>query len=401
MLSGMRVLSFTHFLQGPAATQYLADMGADIIKVEPPKGAFERHWAGADTVRVGGVSAFFLCGNRNARSLAIDLKHPGAKDVIYRLVEGSDAVVQNFRPGVLDRLGFGYDDIRKVKPDIIYASASGYGVDGPYKDRPGQDLLAQAMSGLVAASGQYDRCPTPTGVAAADQHGGALLALGILGAYVRKLKTGQGCRVDTSLLGAAMDLQNESLVLYYASRSNHNAMRRDPHLATWYIEAPYGIYRAKDAFFALSLNDPNKIANALDSDDLRALDGINCYKQRDRYAAIVAEVVAERTLADLSAAFDKAGIWYGRVENYDDLRVNPQVVHNHSFIDVTVNGEPATLVAHPVTYDGKLPEYRGFAWAPGQDTGTVLKDAGFGDAEIKNLLAQGVVASPEFEKAEV
>lgn len=393
LLSGVKVLDFTHYLQGPACSQYLADMSADVIKIEPPNGAFERHWGGANTIRVGGLSAFFMAGNRNKRSLAIDLKHPDAKEVIFRLVKQADVVVQNFRPGVFERLGFGFDALRKVRPEIIYASASGYGPDGPYKNLPGQDLLAQAMSGLVAASGNYKENPVPAGVSLVDQHGGTLLALGILGAYIRRLRTGQGCRVDTSLLASGMDLQSESLALYFAGRHDRRVMERDGHLACWHIEAPYGIYQSKDSFLALSLNDPEKLAEALDSEELRSLKGVNCYEQRDLYASTVAKIVAARTFAELSEAFDKAGVWYGRVQDYDDLRNNPQVRHNRALIDVSVNGESTTLVAHPITYDGEVGRDFGFARMPGQNTVDVLEEAGFSSGEVHSLLAQEVVFS--------
>ena len=137
MLVDMRVLSFCHYLQGPACTQYLADMGADVIKVEPPGGAFERHWSGGESY-VDGVSAFLMCANRNKRSLAIDLKKPAAKDIMDRLVDWADVVVENFRPGVMERLGLGYEALRRRKPEIVYASATGLGAAGPMKDRPGR-----------------------------------------------------------------------------------------------------------------------------------------------------------------------------------------------------------------------------------------------------------------------
>src|SRR6266850_1019164 len=148
LLAGVRIVAFTQFLLGPAACQYLADMGADVIKVEPPgRGAWERSWAGADTF-IGGVSAFFMMANRNLRSVTLNLKSKRGVDVARRLVETADVFVENYRPGVMDRLGIGYEDIRKINPRIIYASGSGYGSEGPYRQLPGQDLLLQAISGL-------------------------------------------------------------------------------------------------------------------------------------------------------------------------------------------------------------------------------------------------------------
>ena len=170
LLRGVRILSFTQFLLGPAGVQYLADMGADVIKIEAPGGRlYERIWSGCDLF-LNGVSAFFLCANRNQRSVTLDLKAPEGRAVARRLVAGADVLVQNFRPGVAARLGLDYDELAALNPRLIYVSASGYGEASPYRDRPGQDLLIQGMSGLASISGGADAPPTPTGSPIVDQH---------------------------------------------------------------------------------------------------------------------------------------------------------------------------------------------------------------------------------------
>src|SRR2546421_6484075 len=158
LLKGVRVLSFNHFLMGPVAAQFLADLGADVIAVEPPDGAFQRKWGGADK-RVDGQSMLLLTGNRNKRSLTLDLKKPEAIEIARKLIATSDVMSENFRPGVLDKLGLGYEEAKKINPQIIYAAASGYGPDGPYVNRPGQDLLVQAMSGLATITGSREQGP--------------------------------------------------------------------------------------------------------------------------------------------------------------------------------------------------------------------------------------------------
>jgi crotonobetainyl-CoA:carnitine CoA-transferase CaiB-like acyl-CoA transferase len=382
----MKIVSFCHYLQGPAAMQYLSAMGANVIKIEPPKGAFERHWSGADGVTAGGVSAMFLCANRNARSLALDLKKPEAREVVFRLIEASHVLAENFRPGTLDRLGLGYDGVRARKPDIIYASATGYGASGPYANRPGQDLLIQAMSGLAAATGNAESGPLPVGCAAADQHGAALFALGIAGAYARWLRSGEGTRVEGTLLGAGVDLQTESLAYYYASGLDRDVLRHNPHAGSWFHEAPYGTYRIADGDVVLSMNDLQKLAAALDCAELRRFAGHNAYHERDAISAVIAGALEHRRFADIAATFDAAGIWYGRIEDFDDLLDNPQVQHNETFRDVAVNGETIKLLNHPLRYDGKTPDACAFALRPGADTRDVLAKAGFGEAEIRELL---------------
>lgn len=389
LLDGLGILSFCHFLQGPAAMQYLADMGADVIKIEPPNGAFERHWAGAGSAKVGGVSAFFLCANRNVRSLALDLKHPEAKDVVLRLLDQRQVLAENFRPGTLDRMGLGYAAVRTRKPDIIYASASGFGATGPMSTRPGQDLLIQAMSGLMLATGDGRR-PTPVGCAATDQHGAALFALGILGAYARWQRTGEGTRVEATLFGAAVDLQTEPLVTYHASHMGRAAFERDEHLADWFHEAPYGVYAIHGGHIALSMNDIGKLADALGSAALRALRDSDAYHDRDAIARCVADAVRGRSFAELSEQLDRKAIWYGRVDGYEELFANPQAEHNQVFQDVTVNGMTARLVTHPLRYDGVGPNCPSFSLQPGADTRSLLAQSGFSTAEINDLLRNGV-----------
>ena len=213
LLSGTRVVSFNHFLLGPMGIQMLGDLGADVVAVESTDGAWQRHWAGGD-IWQDGQSVLYLCANRNKRSVAIDLKSARGQELALRLVDGADVVAENFRPGVMDKFGLGYESLKARKPGLVYASASGYGPDGPYVDRPGQDLLAQALFGMMAITGQASTGPRPAGVSVVDHHGAALFAMGILAAIVRRQRTGQGCRVDASLMQSALDLQAEPLVAW-------------------------------------------------------------------------------------------------------------------------------------------------------------------------------------------
>jgi crotonobetainyl-CoA:carnitine CoA-transferase CaiB-like acyl-CoA transferase len=392
VLEGMRIVSFCHYLQGPAGAQYLADMGADVIKVEPPDGAFERHWAGAKAF-IDGLSAFYLAANRNKRSIAVDLKHPDGKAVISRLLERADVLMENFRPGTIERLGLGYDEVKAIRPDIVYASATGFGSSGPMAGRPGQDLLIQAYCGLIASTGHLHERPVPIGFAAADQHGGALLAMGILGAYVKKLRTGRGTRVEASLLNAGLDLQTEPLTLYFSGRSDREKFRRNRNLATWFHEAPYGVYRCADCWLALSLNDPQKLAQALDSAPLAAIAHLDRHDERDRYAEVLEGELKDRRFADLAAGFDAQAIWYQRVHEYDDLRDDPQIRHNQVFREVPVPGGIATLVNHPNRYDGEVPPLRRLAIAIGEDTREVLGEIGYAPAEIDDLVARSAIVA--------
>jgi crotonobetainyl-CoA:carnitine CoA-transferase CaiB-like acyl-CoA transferase len=391
-LRGIKIVSLCHYLQGPAAVQYLADMGAEVVKVEPRDGAFERHWSGAN-VFIDGLSGFYLSVNKNSRSIALDLKSPEGREVLLKLVTKSDVIVDNFRSGVMDRLGLSEAALRAANPTLIIASATGFGSSGPLRDKPGQDLLVQARTGLVAATGHLSTHPSAVGCAPVDQHGAALLAMGILGAYIRKLQTGEGTRVESSLFNAGIDLQQEALTNYYSGGFESDMLDRSHHLGTWFHAAPYGIYKLADGkFVAISNVDPMVFAKSLESAELRSLATLDRHAERDRYAALTAKVLSTRTYAEVSAAFDRHAIWYAPVQTYDDLLEDPQAINNNVFSRLKVKDSTATFVNHPLTYDGVKPALRFIARSCGAHSEEVLRELGYSATEINALDQKNVVA---------
>src|ERR671930_403237 len=267
LLQGIRVISFNHFLLGPMGIQALADLGADVIAVETPEGAWQRHWSSGD-IWHDGQGMVHMCTNRNKRSVALDLKAPKGREIALKLIDTADVVAENFRPGVMEKLGFGCEPLFRRKPSLIYASASGYGPDGPYAQRPGQDLLAQALFGLMAITGQPATGPRPVGVSAVDHHGAALFAMGILAALLRRERTGKGCRVDASLMQAALDLQAESLVAWLNATPRPASVSAHRHVAGWYYPAPYGVYATRNGHIAVSLCPLQRLAEAIEEPQL-------------------------------------------------------------------------------------------------------------------------------------
>lgn len=342
LLRGLKVVSFRHFLQRPAGAQYLADMGADVIKVEPILGPYERHWFGAD-VFIEDVSGFYLCANRNKRSIGIDLKSPHGKEVAAKLIANADVVMENFRLGVFSRLGFTDEELRRLNPKLVYASASGFGSSSPMAQQPGQDLLMQAASGMISATGTLSKGNVPAGATIVDQHGGALLAMRILGALLRKEREGKDTRVEASLINSAIDLQGESLVNYFAGGKTHEVFERETNLATWLHAAPYGVYKAKDGQVVISLCSDEALAEALESEELRELIGADRYKERDRVAKAVGTATAQYTIAELITRFERLSIWHSPVNSYDDLLEHPQLQHMNVFREITVRGHPVRL----------------------------------------------------------
>jgi crotonobetainyl-CoA:carnitine CoA-transferase CaiB-like acyl-CoA transferase len=394
LLKGIRVVSFNHFLMGPVGVQFLADLGADVIAIEPPDGAFQRKWGGADNKSVDGQTMLLLAGNRNKRSLTLDLKKAEAVAVARKLIATADVLAENYRPGVLDKLGLGFAEVQKIKPDIIYAAASGYGADGPYVNRPGQDLLVQALSGLATITGTREHGPRAVGVSAIDHHGAALFAAGILAALVRKERTGQGGRVDVSLLSAAIDLQMETFTCYL-NGERPEEVRQTSAIAGWVYGAPYGIYATRDGHIAISLGSLDTLGDALDIPAEQRIPDGDAYTRRDEAADVIAARVAELTTAECINRFEARGIWHAAVNDYPDVVADPQVTHNKSFQTVTgATGTPVTLVSHPVRYDGEVPEVRLPPQKLGAQSDEILRELGYDAAEVRGLHAKGAVGVP-------
>lgn len=388
MLEGIRVLSFTHFLQGPSATQTLADLGAEVIKVEPPQGAFERSWSGPDAY-LGDTSVFFLLGNRNVRSIRADLKDPKWRETIRELVTRADVLIESFRPGAMARLGLGWDELHALNPRLVYCSLSGYGPDGPYRDRPGQDVLLQSLSGLAAATGAGDQPPTPTGASIVDQHGATLGALGILAALHGRERTGVGTLVESNLLNAALDLQIEPLSYHL----NGFAGQRSPSgVSSGYYKAPYGVFPTADRHVTLSLNSLATLTELFGDPWFVAVGEEHSYERRDEVNRRVAVHLAGRPLAEWEARFAEHRVWYAPVHDYADVEIDPQVLHNESIIEFEhPQAGRVRTIGHPVTYDGVRPGVRTLPPALGADTHAVLAELGI-DGETIDALTGEVAA---------
>jgi crotonobetainyl-CoA:carnitine CoA-transferase CaiB-like acyl-CoA transferase len=390
-LKGIRVVSFNHFLMGPVGIQFLADLGAEVIAIEPIEGAFQRKWGGANR-RIDGQTMLQLTGNRNKRSFALSLKSSEGIAIARKLVAQADVVAENYRPGVMAKLGLGYDDIRTFNPGVIYAAASGFGASGPYVDRPGQDLIVQAMSGLAMITGTQKDGPRAIGVSAVDHHGAALFAAGILAALVRRERTGEGGRVDVNLLNAAIDLQMESLVCFL-NGDGRDDVRHVGRLSGWYYGAPYGVYATRDNFIAISLGSLDLLSDALQIPPQERVPEAEAYERREEAAAGIARALKARSTDEWCSVFNERGIWHSAVNDYSKLAADPQVIHNENFVTVPgATGAPVTLVNHPVRYDGRAPEVRLPPQTLGAQSADILAELGYDDQAIATLFESGVVA---------
>lgn len=376
-LAGLVVLDFSQFLSGPLASLKLADLGARVIKVERPgTGDLCRHLYLSDT-DIDGDNSLFHAINRNKESLTADLRDNDDRAMLRRLIARADVMIQNFRPGVIERQGFGYDDVRTINPSIVYGSISGYGEDGPWRDLPGQDLLAQARSGLLWLTGSRDDPPMPMGLAVADMLAGNALSQGILAALVGRGLHGRGAHVQTSLFEAMVDFQFEVLTTHL------NDGRRVPQRsavngAHTYLGAPYGIYRTADGYLALAMTPSlERLAELLGIAGLERHydDAAALMQHRDEIKQVIAEKVATRPTTDWLSVLQPADIWCSEVLDWPQMLAT-EAFRNLDFHQVIRRngGRELNALRGPIRIDGQTLKNSRAAPALGADRDAILKD---------------------------
>ncbi|MEV0345178.1 CoA transferase [Nonomuraea sp. NPDC050680] len=387
VLDGYRVVDLSIAMAGPLAAMRLGDLGADVIKVEPVTGEWQRH-APAGGATGNQVNASFLSLNRNKRSLAVNLKSDEGRDIVHRLAATADVFLQNYRPGVAERLGMDHDTISGLNPRVVYVSMSGYGESGPYVTRPGQDLLLQAMSGAMLSTGRDGDPPAPAGTYAIDAITAYSAFEGALAALLHRERTGEGQRVSVNMLDAAIAVQMQELSVFTVGGVPQRR-GREPHGHT-YIRAPYGVFATKDGYLALGMPRLDGLAVALDLPELADMDG---HTQRDEITSTVARRLPERTTAEWLDICARHDLWAGPVYGYAELVADPQVRHNGSFVTydhrtegtVTTPGFPYGLSAAP-------PQVRRGAPLVGEHTAEILGELGYPPEHAAELVEKGVLA---------
>jgi crotonobetainyl-CoA:carnitine CoA-transferase CaiB-like acyl-CoA transferase len=339
-LSHLRVLDFTALVQGPLATQILGDLGADVIKFERLDGEWSRHW-GIGNGRTHGELDSFLAFNRNKRSVAVDLKDQATRERILNLSKEADVVVENFRPGVMDRLGLGYDDFAARNPAIVYACSSGWGQTGPYSTRPGQDMLAQAASGMHYFQGTRDLPPTPIGIGVADLFTGLNLVVAILAALSYRQVSGVGQRVEVDLFSCATALQQQELTYFLSHGSIPDRPTRN--LGAVFVTAPFGTYSTADGHLVIAMTPCPILADAIDLPEIAQFDTNEAMlEHRERIYDLIAARLATDTTAHWIEALLAHDVWSAPVQDYDTLVRDPQLRHNGLLWEVPVgDGSPA------------------------------------------------------------
>lgn len=400
-LQGIRVLDLGRHLAGPTCAQYLGDLGADVIKIENPERGEDGRAAGppffdADGPATTGESAFFLSANRNKRSLALDLKRAEGQELFRRLARGSDVVIENFRPGVMEALNIGYEAVSASNPRIIYCAISGYGADGPFASRPGLDNIIQGFAGLMTSTGFEGGEPVRVGIPIADLLTGLLGAFGILAALQARERTGRGQRVETSLLESMIGTMG-----FQAVRVLNGAGVPPPAGNHHPINAPYGAFRTSDGWltigatgdkrwptFCALLGVPEWVT------DPRFVTNGDRYARRYELADLIGERLQARTSAEWEPLLNNAGIPCGPIHRLDEALDHPQTRHREMVVAlehptmgrVRLLGLPVKLSETPAVIERPPPLF-------GQHTDEILGELGLSDADIARLREAGIVRS--------
>jgi crotonobetainyl-CoA:carnitine CoA-transferase CaiB-like acyl-CoA transferase len=392
----MRVIELAHIMAGPVCGLMLADLGADVIKVEKAAGGDDsRRFVPPD---INGEPAAFLMMNRNKRGIALDLKSEEGKQVLKRLVKDADVLIENYRRGTMERLGLGYEELKKINPGLIYCEISGFGRTGPYKNRAGFDLIAQGMSGLMDITGEADRGPVKVGAPVSDTTAGILGAMGCLAAYAHKQKTGEGQRVDTSLFEAGiMHTYWQSAICFATGESPGRMGTAHP------LNAPYQTFRTKDGWVNIGAANQRNWERLLEclgapelGEDPRFSQNSERMANLDALVEVLGVYLEKQTTREWLDILEDAGLPAGPVLTIKQMHADPQTIAREM---VPETDHPVAGRVQAIGLPVKLSATPGGVVAPaplfGQHTREVLVEAGYSSSEIAALLESGGVIADD------
>lgn len=388
-LEGTKVVDLTRILSGPFCTMTLADLGAEVIKIESPKGDDTREWG---PPFIGEESAYFLSVNRHKKSLVLNLKKPKGKEVFFKLLEDADVVVENFRPGTLDRLGIGYEKLKEINRRVILASVSGFGQTGPYSQKPGYDVLAQGMGGLMSVTGEPGRPPVKGGYSLADIGAGMWAVIGILAALREREQSGEGQWVDTSLLDTMISWQTYLAGNYFATGKNPEPLGgAHPNIV------PYQVFPAADGYFVLAVGNDALWQSFIESMDMAILKesrfatNPDRVQHRNELILILEETFKQKPVNTWITKFEEIRIPCGPVNRFSEILNDPHVKEREMVVqtkhpklgDFQMLGLPVKLSRTPGRITGLPPEL-------GEHSHEILQGLGYNAEEIASLQEEGV-----------
>jgi crotonobetainyl-CoA:carnitine CoA-transferase CaiB-like acyl-CoA transferase len=393
-LNGIVIADFTQLAQGPFATQIMGDLGAEIVKIEGPAGDWMRGFALQDH-HLGGESISYLAFNRNKKSIAINVKIAEGLELARDICRQADVVIENFRPGVMKKLGLDYESITKINPDIIYVSSTGYGGSGPYVTRPGQDLLAQAITGLPSTIGRKDDPPTPVPLGIADLTAGLHIVYGTLAALVNRLLTGEGQYVEVNLMNSLLTLQIQELTAFLSTRVQPD--RSAAGVGSPWAGAPFGMYQTSDGWIALAMNPLNTLGKILDIPEFANVDKKSEITRGDEYKLLIDAKIINWKTDELIKTLLEHDIWCAPLQDYEKVIQDPQILHNEMIIEMThPTAGKMQVLGMPIKFS-KTPGqiYKAPPLLSEDALDITAKYSGMLPAEIQNLIDIGAVLKPK------
>lgn len=393
-LAGLKVIELAHIMAGPTCGMLLADMGADVIKVEKFPGGDDTRRFGIPDIR--GESSAFIVMNRNKRGIAVDLKQPAGKDVLRRLLATADVVTENYRKGTMEKLGLGYDGLAKVNPGLIYCEISGYGRTGPYSDKPGFDLIAQGMSGLMSITGEPGQPPIKCGGPVTDVGAGVLAALGIVSAYIHRLKTGQGQRVDASLFEAGIMQTYWQAAYFFATGTAAPAMGSGN-----LTSAPYQAFQTSDGWVNVgAANQANweRLIAVLNAPELgadpRFAGNASRMKHRTELVAALSPIFSRLTTVEWCERLEEAGLPVGPILSVPEMLAHPQTLTRGMVVETNHRRIGKVLaLGFPLQFSQTKGKVTRSAPVLGEHTREVLAEYDYTANEIEKLIEEGAVGA--------
>lgn len=390
-LKGLVVADFSQLAQGPWATQMLGDMGADIIKIEPPKGDWMRHYSYGNLYPEG-ESISFISFNRNKKSIALDLKSDEGKKIAKDIIAKADILLENFRPGVMERLGLGYEDMKTLNPKLVYCSSSGYGASGPYLKRPGQDLLAQSISGAPYLNGQKGGLPVVTAVGQADLLTSLFIVQSVLAGIYSRSVAGRGQKIEANLLSSAVGFHIQEITAFLLKGANPE--RSASGIPNPWLGAPYGLYNTSDGYIAIGMNSVQRLAQVigLDKYDSEKYKSNNIIDNRDGIRNEFNAVFKTKTTREWLELLLAEDIWCSQVNSFKEMVEDPQIKHNDMILEyehpkvgtIKTTGFPVKFSETPQKIEKPAPLLN-------QHAEEILKQyCGYSDMEVQSFLNKNI-----------
>jgi len=350
-LKGLIVLEFSQYLSGPSAALRLADLGARVIKIERPDGGDAGRKLAIKNLWADDSSLLFHTINRNKESFTANLKNADDISTLKKLITKADIMIHNFRPGVMDKAGLGYEAIKEINRRIIYARISGYGKEGPWKDKPGQDLLLQSITGLTYTTGNGDNGPVPFGIAIGDILSGAQLVQGIIAALIRRQKTGAGALIEVSLMESLLDFQFELLTTYFTSkRQPQRSISNNGHPL---LSAPYGLYKTTDGYIALAMMDIHALADAIKCNELKRFSKEQVFAERDAIKKLITGSLIKQSSAYWIELLSRSGLWAMQVLDWEQMMSHNAYKILETEQRLNASGKQITTTRCPIRINGE------------------------------------------------